>query len=37
MITNVDVESNQERFKNTGGIGLYKINYEMGCKRTYRR
>jgi hypothetical protein len=32
MITNVDVESNQERFKNTGGIGLYKINYEMDVK-----
>jgi len=32
MITNVDVESNEERFKNQGGIGLYKINYEMDVK-----
>lgn len=29
MITNVDTESNQERFKNVEGIGLYKVNYEM--------
>lgn len=29
MITNVDVDSNQERFKPVKGIGLYKINYEM--------
>lgn len=29
MITNVDTESNQERFKAVKGIGLYKLNYEM--------
>jgi len=32
MITNVDSESNAERFKNVAGIGLYKINYEMDVK-----
>jgi hypothetical protein len=29
MIVNVDTESNEQRFNPEGGIGLFKINYEM--------
>jgi len=32
MIMNMDSESNQHRFKPVGGIGLYKISYEMDVK-----
>jgi uncharacterized protein YaeQ len=32
MIMNVDNESNQKRFNPEGGIGLFKINYEMDLK-----
>lgn len=32
MIMNMESESNEKRFTNVKGIGLYKINYEMDVK-----
>lgn len=37
MITNVDIDSNEDRFKPVSGIGLYKINYEMDLKSSSER